>query len=66
MITRSLTLKSKTKEEAIISALEAFNKENLNVVESDLEVEVIESPSKGFLGFIGAREGSYKNNSIKK
>jgi len=60
MITRSLTLKSKTKEEAIISALEAFNKENLNVVESDLEVEVIESPSKGFLGFIGAREGSYK------
>ena len=60
MITKSLTLKSKTKEEAIISALEAFNKENLNVVESDLEVEVIESPSKGFLGFIGSKEGSYK------
>lgn len=69
MITKSLTLKSKTKEEAIISALEAFNKENLNVVESDLEVEILESPSKGFLGFIGfigSKDGSYKITVAKE
>ena len=66
MITKSLTLKSKTKEEAIISALEAFNKENLNVVESDLEVEILESPSKGFLGLIGSKDGSYKITVAKE
>ena len=66
MITKSLTLKSKTKEEAIISALEVFNKENLNVVESDLEVEILESPSKGFLGLIGSKDGSYKITVAKE
>ena len=63
---RSLNLKSKTKEEAILSALEEFNKENLNIVEGDLEVEVIEAPSKGFLGFIGSKEGTYKITVVKE
>ncbi len=63
---RSLNLKSKTKEEAILSALEEFNKENLNIVERDLEVEVIEAPSKGFLGFIGSKEGTYKITVVKE
>lgn len=63
---RSLNLKSKTREEAIISALDAFNKENLNVVEGDLEVEEIEAPSKGFLGFIGSKEGSYRITVVKE
>ncbi|QJA09811.1 protein jag [Romboutsia sp. CE17] len=63
---RSLSLKSKTKEEAIISALETFNNENLNVVEGDLEVEVLEAPSKGFLGFIGSKEGTYKITVVKE
>ena len=62
---RSLSLKSKTKEEAIISALETFNNENLNVVEGDLEVEVLEAPSKGFLGFIGSKEVNYKITLVK-
>lgn len=63
---RSLSLKSKTKEDAILSALEAFKNESLDVVESDLEVEVIEAPSKGFLGFIGSKEGTYKITVIKE
>lgn len=63
---RSLNLKSKTKEEAILSALEQFNKENLNIVEEDLKVEVIEAPSKGFLGFIGSKEGHYKITVVKE
>ncbi|MGL5330054.1 MAG: RNA-binding cell elongation regulator Jag/EloR [Peptostreptococcaceae bacterium] len=63
---QSLSLKSKTKEEAIRSALEAFKKENLDLVESDLEVEVIEAPSKGFLGLIGAKDGTYKITVIKE
>ena len=40
---KSLELKSKTQQEAIASALEKFNKENLNVAEGDLEVEVVEN-----------------------
>ncbi|MBC5998188.1 protein jag [Romboutsia ilealis] len=63
---KSLELKSKTQQEAIASALEKFNKENLNVVEGDLEVEVLETPSKGFLGLIGSREGTYKITVVKE
>lgn len=63
---KSLELKSKTQQEAIASALEKFNKENLNVVEGDLEVEVLEAPSKGFLGLIGSREGTYRITVVKE
>ena len=63
---KSLELKSKTQQEAIASALEKFNKENLNVVEGDLEVEVLETPSKGFLGLIGSREGTYRITVVKE
>lgn len=57
---RSLELKSKTKEEAISQALL-----QLNVQEKDIEVEVILNPTKGFLGFIGAKEGTYKITVIE-
>lgn len=57
---RSLELKSKTKEEAISQALL-----QLNVQEKDIEVEVILKPTKGFLGFIGAKEGTYKITVIE-
>lgn len=57
---RSLELKSKTKEEAISKALK-----QLNVKEEDIEVKVIENPTKGFLGFIGAKEGIYKITVIE-
>ncbi|QZY55057.1 RNA-binding cell elongation regulator Jag/EloR [Crassaminicella profunda] len=40
----------KTVEEAVKSALE-----ELNVTREQVDVEVIEEPSKGFLGFIGTR-----------
>ena len=63
---KSLELKSKTQQEAIASALEKFNKENLNVAEGDLEVEVLETPSKGFLGLIGSREGTYRITVVKE
>ena len=52
---RILEIKSKNKEEALKKALE-----ELNVNESDLEIEVLEQPTKGFLGFIGSKEGTYK------
>ncbi|MEG2983942.1 MAG: RNA-binding cell elongation regulator Jag/EloR [Peptostreptococcaceae bacterium] len=57
---RSLELKSRTKEEAILKALK-----QLEVGEKDIEVEVIENPTKGFLGFIGAKEGTYKISVIE-
>ena len=63
---KSLELKSKTQQEAIASALEKFNKENLYVAEGDLEVEVLETPSKGFLGLIGSREGTYRITVVKE
>ena len=63
---KSLELKSKTQQEAIASALEKFNKENLNVAEGYLEVEVLETPSKGFLGLIGSREGTYRITVVKE
>ena len=61
---KSLELRSKSQEEAIQKAIE-----QLNVDKEDIEyikVEVIEEPSKGFLGFIGAKDGLYKITLIEK
>lgn len=52
---RIIEIKSKNQEEAIKKALE-----QLNVNKSDLEIEVLEQPTKGFLGLIGSKEGTYK------
>jgi|GEM_PF-4950866 len=49
---QSLEIKSKSKEDAISKALIKFNAKR-----EDIEVEVIENPSKGFLGLIGAKDG---------
>lgn len=59
--TKKIEIKSKTKEEAIQSALL-----ELGVEEKDIEVKVIQNPSKGFLGFLGAKEGIYEVTVIKK
>ena len=59
--TKKIEIKSKTKEEAIQSALL-----ELGVEENDIEVKVIQNPSKGFLGFLGAKEGIYEVTVIKK
>ena len=59
--TRKITIKSKTKEEAIQTALL-----KLGVEEKDIEVNVIQNPSKGFLGLIGAKDGIYEITVIKK
>ena len=59
--TKRIDIKSKTKEEAIQSALL-----QLGVEEKDIEVNVIQNPSKGFLGLIGAKEGIYEITVIKK
>ncbi|WP_228106369.1 RNA-binding cell elongation regulator Jag/EloR [Terrisporobacter mayombei] len=59
--TKKIEIKSKTKEEAIQSALL-----ELGVEEKDIEVNVIQNPSKGFLGFLGAKEGIYEVTVIKK
>ena len=58
---KRIEIKSKTKEEAIQSALL-----QLGVEEKDIEVNVIQNPSKGFLGLIGAKEGIYEIIVIKK
>ena len=53
-----MEIRSKTEEEATKKAIE-----QLNVNKDDIEnikVEVIEEPNKGFLGFIGAKDGLYK------
>lgn len=52
---KSLELRSKTKDEAIKKALE-----ELDVREEDIEITVIQNPTKGFLGIIGAKDGVYK------
>ena len=54
--TKKIEIKSKTKEEAIQSAL----------LELGVEVKVIQNPSKGFLGFLGAKDGVYEVTVIKK
>ena len=59
--TKKIEIRSKTKEEAIKSALI-----ELEVEEKDIEVKVIQSPSKGFLGFLGAKDGIYEVTVIKK
>lgn len=56
----SLEIKSKTKEDAISKAMA-----KLNVNSKDLEVEVLQQATKGFLGFIGAKEGLYKFTVIE-
>ena len=58
---KSLELRSKTKDEAINKALA-----QLNVKSEDLKIEVLENPSKGFLGFLGAKDGLYKFTVIEK
>lgn len=58
---QSLEIKSKSKEDAISKALTKFN-----VKREDIEVEVIENPSKGFLGLIGAKDGVFKITLIEK
>lgn len=59
-----MEVKSKTKEEATKKAIEQLdvNKENIE----DIKVEVIEEPNKGFLGFIGAKDGLYKITVTEK
>ena len=58
---KSLEIRSKTKDEAINKALA-----KLNVKLEDLKIEVLENPSKGFLGFLGAKDGLYKFTVIEK
>lgn len=52
---RSIVKTSKTVEEAIQLALT-----ELNVSIDDVSVEVIDEPSKGFLGFIGAKDAKVR------
>ena len=59
--TKKIEIKSKTEEEAIQTALL-----KLGVEEKDIEVNVIQNPSKGFLGLIGAKDGIYEITVIKK
>ena len=59
--TKKIEIKSKTKEEAIQTALL-----KLGVEEKDIEVNVIQNPSKGFLGLIGAKDEIYEITVIKK
>jgi len=58
---KSLEIRSKSKEEAIDKVIK-----ELNVTLEDLEIEVLENPTKGFLGFLGAKEGLYKFTVIEK
>ncbi|XAM39681.1 hypothetical protein TPHSE_40210 [Terrisporobacter petrolearius] len=58
---KKIEITSKTKEEAIQSALL-----ELGVEEKDIKVNVIQNPSKGFLGFLGAKDGIYEVTVIKK
>lgn len=57
----NLEIRSKTKEDAINKAAT-----QLNVNPQDLQVEILQQPSKGFLGFIGAKDGLYKFTVIEK
>ena len=59
--TKKIEIKSKTREEAVQSALL-----ELGVEKKDIKVEVIQNPSKGFLGFLGSKEGIYEITVIKK
>ena len=57
---KSLEIRSKSKEEAIEKAIK-----ELNVNLEDLEIEVLENPTKGFLGFLGSKEGLYRFTVIE-
>ena len=61
---KSLELRSKSQEEAIQKAIEQLSVDKEDI--EDIKVEVIEEPSKGFLGFIGAKDGLYKITLIEK
>lgn len=61
---KSLELRSKSQEEAIQKAIDQLNVDKEDI--EDIKVEVIEEPSKGFLGFIGAKDGLYKITLIEK
>ena len=61
---KSLELRSKSQEEAIQKAIKQLNVDKEDI--EDIKVEVIEEPSKGFLGFIGAKDGLYKITLIEK
>lgn len=58
---KSLEIRSKSKEDAIDKAIK-----ELNVKFDDLEIEVLEKPTKGFLGFLGAKDGLYKFTFIEQ
>ncbi|WP_300528102.1 RNA-binding cell elongation regulator Jag/EloR [Peptacetobacter sp.] len=58
---KKIKIKSKLREEAIKKALS-----DLNVSEDDIEVVELEAPSKGFLGFIGSKEGLYEITVIER
>ena len=58
---KSLEIRSKSKEDAINKAIK-----ELNVNLDDLEIEVLQNPTKGFLGFLGSKEGIYKFTVIEK
>ena len=61
---KSLELRSKSQEEAIQKAIEQLNVDKEDI--EDIKVEVIEEPNKGFLGFIGAKDGLYRITLIEK
>lgn len=58
---KCLEIRSKNREEALKKALS-----ELSVNQEDLEIEEIEQPVKGFLGFLGSKEGLYKFTVIEK
>lgn len=58
---KSLEIRSKSKEDAINKAIK-----ELNVNLEDLKIEVLQNPTKGFLGFLGSKEGIYKFTVIEK
>lgn len=58
---KTLEIRSKSREEAINKALVELNSKL-----EDLKIEVLENPTKGFLGFLGAKDGLYKFTVIEK
>ena len=58
---KCLEIRSKNREEALKKALS-----ELSVNQEELEIEEIEQPVKGFLGFLGSKEGLYKFTVIEK
>lgn len=59
-----MEIRSKTKEEATKKAIEQLGLSQKDIEE--IKVEVIEEPNKGFLGFIGAKDGLYKITVTEK